>query len=155
MQTWHRFWRLSAFERASLLAAAVGLAATYVGLRLTSFRRWKAVVERFPRGIALNPALDVDAKARMGADLARMEAAAARYLPFRTNCLEQSLVLWWLLRRHGLLADLKIGARKESNHFEAHAWVLFEGRVIGDWSDEHLHFAPFEGSVTPMETQAQ
>lgn len=155
METWHRFWRLSAFERTALLKAAAGLTATYAGLRFAGFRRWKFAVERFTRASALNPALVGDAKARMGADLARMEAAAARYLPFRTNCLERSLVLWWLLRRNGLMADLKIGARKEADRFEAHAWVIFDGGVIGDTSDEHLHFAPFEGSVTSMETQAQ
>lgn len=82
-----------------------------------------------------------------------MAAAAAHYLPFRTNCLEQSLVLWWLLRRRGIAADLKIGARKAANRFEAHAWVEFEGSVIGGAGEEHLHFVPFEGSVASMETQ--
>jgi hypothetical protein len=87
----------------------------------------------------------------VGLDIARMAAAAARYLPFRTNCLEQSLVLWWLLRRRRIAADLKIGARKEANRFQAHAWVDFQGG--GSASEEHLHFVPFEGSVTSMETQ--
>ena len=55
-----------------------------------------------------------------------MEDAAARNLFFHTNCLEQSLVLWWLLRRRGIAADLRIGARKDSDRFEAHAWVEFD-----------------------------
>lgn len=155
MKTWFRFWSLSAFERIAVLEAAGGLVATYAGLRFTGFRRWRAALDRFARVTAPDQSLNASAKARIGADLARMETAAARYLPFRTNCLEQSLVLWWLLRRHGLMADLKIGARREADRFEAHAWVECEGGVIGDTSEEHHHFAPFEGLVKPMETQAQ
>ncbi|MGH9712730.1 MAG: lasso peptide biosynthesis B2 protein [Candidatus Acidiferrales bacterium] len=155
MKTWYRFWSLTVFERIALLEAAGALIATYAGLRVTGFRRWRAAVERFTRGPSVESSFDASAKAKIGEDLARMESAAARYLPFRTNCLEQSLVLWWLLRRHGLAAGLKIGARKEAGRFEAHAWVEFEGGMISDMSEEHLHFVPFEGSATAMETQAQ
>lgn len=155
MDTWHRFWGLSAFQRTVVLEAAAALTATYVGLRLAGFRRCKTALERLTRRASLSRGLDGGAKARMGVELARMQAATARYLPFRINCLEQSLVLWWLLRRHGLLADLKIGARKEAGRFEAHAWVVFDGGVIGDAGEQHLHFAPFAGALTSGETQAQ
>ena len=155
MEIWRRFWGLSGFERVAVLEAAAGLATTWLGLQLAGFRRWKAMVELFSRASVTNSGVDGDAKAGAGQDIARMAAAAARYLPFRTNCLEQSLVLWWLLRRHGIAADLRIGARKEADRFEAHAWVEFEGGVAGGASEEHLHFVPFEGSVTSMETQTQ
>ena len=62
--------------------------------------------------------------------IARMEAAAARHLPFQPNCLEQSLALWWLLRRRGIPADLRIGVRKDAANFEAHAWVEAGGSGI-------------------------
>jgi hypothetical protein len=153
MEIWQRFWRLSGFERVAVLEAAAGLGITWLGLRLGGFRRWKAIVEWSSRAPAPAPAANSEAKAGAGRDIARMAAAAARYLPFRTNCLEQSLVLWWLLERRGIAAHLRIGARKIADRFEAHAWVDFEGGVGGDPSKEHLHFVPFEGSVTSMETQ--
>lgn len=151
MEIWRRFWRLSGFERIAVLEAAAALCLTWLGLRLAGFRRWKAIAEWFSRTPAPTSAVNGEAKAGVGRGIARMAAAAARYLPFRTNCLEQSLVLWWLLRRRRIAADLKIGARKEANRFQAHAWVDFEG--VGGASEEHLHFVPFEGSVTSMETQ--
>jgi len=153
MEIWRKFWRLSGFERVILLGAAAGLTATSLGLRLAGFRRWKVIAALFTHAPALNSVAHGDAKTGAGRDIARMAAAAARYLPFRTNCLEQSLVLWWLLRRQGIPADLKIGARKEADKFEAHAWVEFEGGVAGGSGEEHLHFVPFEGSLTFMETQ--
>ena len=150
MEIWRRLWRLNGFERVAVIEAAAALCLTWLGLRLAGFRRWKAIVEWSSRTPALISDANVETNAGAGRDIARMAAAAARYLPFRTNCLEQSLVLWWLLRRRRIAADLKIGARKEANRFQAHAWVDFEG---GGATEEHLHFVPFEGSVTSMETQ--
>lgn len=153
MEIWRRFWRLSSFERVAVLEAAAALAITWVGLRLRGFRRWKAMAERLALSAKPKSAANGDAQVQAGQDIARMAAAAARYLPFRTNCLEQSLVLWWLLQRRGIAADMRIGVRKEANQFEAHAWVDFEGGVVGGPSEEHLHFVPFEGSVASLETQ--
>jgi hypothetical protein len=82
-----------------------------------------------------------------------MSAAAARNLFFSTNCLEKSLVLWWLLRRRGIAAELRIGARKELGRFEAHAWVEMDSQVMNDAGEEHRHFVPFEGPITVLETQ--
>lgn len=144
---------MTSFERVALLEAAAGLTATWMALRLVGFRRWKAIAERFARAVEAKTATEVDTKAQVGRDVARMTAAAAHYLPFRSNCLEQSLALWWLLRRRRIAADLKIGARKEANRFEAHAWVEFEGCIVDGASEGHLHFVPFEGSLTSMETQ--
>jgi hypothetical protein len=146
---------LTSFERVALLEAAAGLTATWMAFRLVGFRRWKGIAERFARAAGTKSATEVDTKAQAGQDVARMTAAAARYLPFRTNCLEQSLVLWLLLRRRSIAADLKIGARKEANRFEAHAWVEFEGCVAEGASEGHLHFVPFEGSLASVETQTQ
>ena|ERR1700730_13902084 len=155
MEIWRRFWRLTGFERAVVLEAAAALGITWMGLRLAGFRRWKGIVERFARMVAPNSAGNSDAKDIAERKIARMASATAHYLPFRTNCLEQSLVLWWLLRRRGIPADLKIGARKEADRFEAHAWVEFDGGVIGSPGEEHMHFVPFADSVDPMETPSR
>ena len=41
-------------------------------------------------------------------------------------------MLWWLLRRRGIAAELRIGARKEFERFEAHAWVEVDSAVLND-----------------------
>ena len=113
MQRWHRFWQLSGYQRGLALEAGGGLLATWVGLRLAGFRRWKNVLAWLAPSLNTT-ARQADALQRQSAEaIARMAAAAARNFFFETNCLEQSLVLWWLLRRRGIAAELRIGARKE------------------------------------------
>ena len=48
----------------------------------------------------------------------------------RAACLQRSAVATWLLRRHGIDAQLVIGFRPLP--FESHAWVEVDGRVIND-----------------------
>jgi hypothetical protein len=153
MQRWHRYWRLSGCERGVVLEAACGLLATWVGLRLAGFRRWKNVLA----ALAPSPnttARQADASQPDAAQtIARMAAAAAQNFFFNPNCLEQSLVLWWLLRRRGIAAELRIGARKEFDRFEAHAWVEVNSAVLNDATAEHRHFVPFDGPITPLEAR--
>ncbi|MGA7092078.1 MAG: lasso peptide biosynthesis B2 protein, partial [Candidatus Acidiferrales bacterium] len=152
---WQTFWRLSGYERSVAVEAAAALAATWVGLRLTGFRRWKRLLENFVPATAMPTtecAHDQRAAAQM---IARMESAAVRRLFFRTNCLEQSLVLWWLLRRRGMEAELRVGGRKRAGAFEAHAWVSLAGTAIDLTGDTHLHFAPFDGPLNEAEAEVR
>lgn len=74
--------------------------------------------------------------------IARMMKVAARYSLRHATCLERSLVLWWLLRRRGIGANIQIGVRKDSDQIEAHAWVELDGVVINDYPDIGATFAP-------------
>jgi hypothetical protein len=153
IERWKRFWRLSAFERGIVLEATGGLLATWTGLRLVGFRRWERVLAVFtPSATTTGLAQGASESALV---IARMQKAAARNLFFRANCLEQSLVLWWLLRRRGIDAVLRIGARKDSERFEAHAWVELNSRVLNDASAEHRHFVPFERPILSMEARIE
>lgn len=80
---------------------------------------------------------------------ARMVQVAARYSPLRLHCLPRSLALWWLLRRDGLGADLRIGVTPKESGLEAHAWVEYKGLALNDHDDLHEQFAPFHGAITP------
>ncbi len=154
MQTWQRFRRLSGFERGIVLEAAAGLLISWLAVRLLGFRVCRSVFEK-PLAArnswnSKSGEADVLGVARR---IAHLEAVTATNLFFRTSCLELSLVLCRMLRRRGMNADLRIGARKEANRFEAHAWVELGGTVIDGGAAEHLHFAPFEQSESSMETQ--
>lgn len=85
--------------------------------------------------------------------VARWRAAAARHLILKTNCLDRALTLWWLLRRRGVAADLRIGARKEGGRFEAHAWVEVGRVVLDEASGEGSDFEPFESRFVSAEAQ--
>lgn len=152
MQRFRRFRRLSGFERGVVLEAVIGLPIAWLAMRLLGFRICRTVFEksRVAARDSKSPEPDALGTARR---IAHLEVVTAANLFFRTNCLEQSLVLCRVLRRRGLNADLRIGARKEAGRFEAHAWVEVAGNVIDGGGTEHLHFVPFEHSESPMETQ--
>ena len=48
----------------------------------------------------------------------------------RAACLQRSAASTWLLRRHGVAADMVIGFRPLP--FESHAWVEVNGQVVND-----------------------
>jgi Transglutaminase-like superfamily len=167
MNRWHGFHRLSGLERGIVLEAAFGLAATWVGLRLVGFRRWKGVLERVsqartadagPVGAAADGA---HSESSDGTSLAtacltaRTLELAARHLFFQPNCLEQSLVLWWLLRIRSIRSELRVGGRKADDCFEAHAWVECGGAVLSRAGEGHLHFVPFDGPIPDWEPTSQ
>jgi hypothetical protein len=68
----------------------------------------------------------------------------------RPNCLEQSLVLWYLLQSEGVTAPLRIGVRKLQQKLEAHAWVEFAGAPLnqGEWTSPR--YAAFESEFSDL-----
>ena len=79
--------------------------------------------------------------------MARLVRIAAERGVVRANCLEQSLVLQWLLQRQGIDARISFGARKADKKVEAHAWVECSGLALNEDRDVCLHFSPFEGDA--------
>ena len=77
---------------------------------------------------------------------AGVEAAA---IVWRANCLQRSMTLWWMLRRRGQAADLRIGVRSEPERPAFHAWVEQNGVVLNDSPDVADRFAPFSPAVLP------
>lgn len=155
VETWRRFWGLSAHSRGLVVEAAVALTATWIGLRAAGYTRWARVLDGLVPETARGMAAGDPVALGSARAIARFEQSAARHLFLRTNCLEQSLVLCWLLRRRGIGAEVRIGARKDDGRFEAHAWVEFEGTVLNDALEQHRHFSRFEGPITSLETQTR
>jgi hypothetical protein len=72
------------------------------------------------------------------------------YSVFPGNCLSQSLTLSWLLRRRGLEPTLRLGVRLLEQKLDAHAWVVYDGRVLNDTQDVAERFTPLlPGAETP------
>ena len=84
-------------------------------LRTTPFRR----VMRWSAGRPSDPpAGPAEAEA-----IRRSVLAAARRVPWRALCFEQSIAASWLLRRRGLSAQLSYGAATVDGELKAHVWV--------------------------------
>ena len=67
-------------------------------------------------------------------------------LPWEPKCLQRSLVLVWLLRRHGLKPSLAIGIRLQEHALEAHAWAELGGTPVGEVVDPSETFRRFPGA---------
>jgi len=119
-----------------------------MGLRIFGFRRWKTLLERCASAAQRRaPSADPE-RLPEAAHVTRLLSSAARHFFLRTNCLEQAMTLYFLLRRRGIAAELHLGARKRSAGLEAHAWVAYRNLPLNEDHGEHRHFLPFE-SVNP------
>jgi hypothetical protein len=169
------FFSLPSGERRLLLLALIGLPATAVLLRLFGFNRCYAGLRRLVRPRQLIEPAPNMLRAYRIAHLVRL---ANGRLPPAANCLQRSLVLWTLLRRHGVKSDLRIGVRKErppagnrasksaagsatrsrfrlphrfepQPRFQAHAWVEWQGVVLNDTPAVRQRYAAFDRPILP------
>jgi hypothetical protein len=81
--------------------------------------------------------------------LAWATAAAARHHLYTMRCLPRALCLRWLLGRCGIDADLRIGVARQEEGLDAHAWVEWRGRPVGEEAGGAERFAPLEPTSPP------
>jgi len=145
---WERLRRFSALERRArgiFLRAAALLPLISLSLRLRGFRKTQAFLQRL---ISI-PNNEADFSSSDRADLTvSMVRAAVRHSVGHPTCLEESLALWWLLARQGIATELRIGVRKHSEKFEAHAWVERAGTALNEPESLHKHYAAFDAALS-------
>lgn len=110
----------------STAAAALALAATKLGLATLGLARLTRLVEWGCRPAGAAPG-NADGVARTAM---HRVAVAAAFFPGRALCLEQSVALYWLLRRRGLAVRLRLGVNVYP--FLAHAWVEHAGAPLNE-----------------------
>jgi len=147
---WERLRRFSALQRPArvlFLRAAALLPLISLSLRLRGFRKTQAFLQEF---LSL-PGHPADTSASSSAQLTvRMVRAAVRNSLGHPTCLEESLALWWLLRRQGISSDLRVGVRKDGEKFEAHAWVERAGIALNEPEARHQHYAAFDAALASL-----
>jgi len=153
MDKWRKVWRLSWSERRLLVGAAFLLPIVAALIRLRGLRGCQSILARLAP-VRNNPNLIAHSSGEsLARTVARIVRAAAVHGPYKANCLQQSVTLWWLLRRKGLESDLRIGARTGPSGFEAHAWVEFGGLSLNESRDVHSRYTAFDGSINPSEAR--
>jgi hypothetical protein len=65
-------------------------------------------------------------------------ATAGALYPGRAKCLEQSLVLYYLLRSQGIAVNYRQGVQPYP--FQAHAWIEYRGEVVNDIPEHARQF---------------
>lgn len=58
--------------------------------------------------------------------------AACHYHFLRAQCLHRSLIGFYFLKQRGIRVNLCIGVTKDADAFQAHAWLEYEGMVLGE-----------------------
>lgn len=136
------FRAMSPADRKLLLRIWLMLGAVSVLLRAVGFQSTRRFLARFLP--ADRPVSSVSEKAIADARrLGSLARIAACNLPLNTSCLRQSLLVWWILCRRGMAAELRIGV-KISGEFSAHAWVELGGWSVNDSNDVADRFNAFD-----------
>ena len=153
MSSFRKLQRLSANERRLLTQALILLPLTFCGVYALGVTRWRRFLAQIASlGKSSNRSLShISARGTEdGGDSARARAIArivkiaAEHGCYRAKCLQQTLVIWCLLRRNQIEGEIRFGARKAGGELQAHAWVEVEGVALNEDSDVCLHFSPLE-----------
>src|SRR5205823_899665 len=146
VRAWRGWRRASWAERRQFAQMALAIPFMHVAVRVRSFQSTIRWVRQAPaRGTATVSSSDTGAQTMK---LATALRRAALFGPYAGNCLSRSLALLWLMKRHGVDAELCLGARMEEGQLAAHAWVESGGRIINDRPDVREKFAQFRPSGT-------
>ena len=153
---WERLRRFSALERPArrlFLRGAVLLPIVSLSLKTRGFRVTQSKLESSLKKKAAeqNPAEQTN---RMALTV-RMVHAAVRHGIGHPSCLEESLVLWYLLGRQGIESALRIGIRKDDGEFGAHAWVERDGVALNQPDSQHQHYAAFDAEISSRSRESE
>jgi Transglutaminase-like superfamily len=140
-----RIWRLlTEEERSLLMQAIIFLPLVAFSLQLWGMQRTQQALSRLSNSGIYRTS---DVLLIQIQKTSRLVEIAANYIPVWGNCLKKSLVLWFLLRRQGIVSELLIGARRLEGEFQAHAWIEYQGIVINDTPHVRQSFAIFERKI--------
>jgi len=149
MNSFRKARRLSPSEQRLLAQALILLPLTRGAICLLGIKHWQRLLSRLPT--TANPGLsNPEQRARV---IARMVKVAAERRIISANCLQQTLVLWFLLRRHGIDSEICFGARKQAGEVQAHAWVESFGQALNEDQEVCRHFSPFAGVEVALRPQ--
>ncbi len=124
---------LTRAEWGVLLQAWVLLLWVDLGLCLLPFPRLRAWAA--PGGLAYSRDIPAEeALAQIRGIQSLVNSAANNHL-YPMTCLRRSLVLQRMLRRRGILTELRLGVRKEDGQLQAHAWLEYQGQPVGEAED--------------------
>ena len=140
---WLRFWRRPRAEKWLAMQSLTMCLLSVIALRLIGFGRWKRILSTAAGDRKLTDKSVHCDDIKVAEVVYAVVDMVARNTPGGLiTCLPRSLTLWWILRRQGVGAELRMGVRNDGERIAAHAWVVCNGTVIGE--TEHDQFVPFE-----------
>jgi transglutaminase superfamily protein len=149
---WQAFQRYRALDpqaRNLFWRAVFLLPWSAISLRLRGFNKTRAALQKHLAPTAAAKTENCSA-AVVVQTTCRMVKAGAHYGIARPTCLGESLTLWYLLQKQDVPAALRIGVRKVSEKFEAHAWVEYAGAALNQQEEPHQHYAAFDSGFSDL-----
>lgn len=150
INSWRKLKELSGSELMLLIQAFLLLPVVGFGIKCFGFRRFYKAIANFT---SRKDRVQEREGIKQARAIAKLVEIASRYGLYKPNCLQKSLLLWWLLQQRNIESELRIGVRKKAEVLEAHAWVEYQGCVLNDRSDVDQLFAPFAGAILPVEVK--
>jgi len=129
-----------------LLQAWALLLVVDLGLRMLPHRRMQRLVASIR---ADAEEVQADKASATIQHLWQLVGVAARHHLYPMRCLQRALVLQWLLSQRDIVAELRIGVRKDEIGLCAHAWLEHASQPIGETERTMADFVP----LAAMETQ--
>ena len=132
--------QFSSQERADLVRAVMALGKARLQLRyidMTQFQQNQASREKTVQNASPAPQA-----VKLIERVTWATPRAARFVPWRSDCLVQAKAARNWLKRHGVQSEIQLGARKLTDgRMDTHAWLVCEGEIVtgGDITS----FAPF------------
>ncbi len=140
----YRFWKLGGHSQWLLLQAFILLLLVTLFLKFWKVKHTQIVL------LWLLPAPKISLykserifKIKKTVQIVQLAAIHCQW----AKCLPKSLVLWGLLHRQGINSELRIGVRRNTKNFEAHAWVEYEGFALNDTQDVRSRFTMFDSPI--------
>lgn len=155
MQKLRKLRRLGWSEQQILLQAMLMLLLIAVLLRLLGLRRCQSFIAGLLLRRPVVTAAPASATFASALRLSRLVNLAAQQGIYAANCLQRSVVLWWLLGRQGVESQIYLGTRKQAGRFEAHAWVELAGVVLNDTADVRQRYVPFSRAISLAKAESQ
>ena len=145
---WQRFQQYSPTEQGWLAQALILLPFVALSLKVGGLSRtqtWLKWLLKLPT----TPVLTLPETILMprAQKISELVGVAVRYNRPWATCLNQSLLLEWLLRRQHIDSQLRVGVRRNNGKFEAHAWIEYQGHVLNDSNSVAQSYAPFSGLI--------
>jgi hypothetical protein len=133
MNKLRRFLQLSRVERGWLLRAMLWVLGIDLLLNLRGFHWVQTHIVRLGRSAASRKgvsslAWSVDQVERC---VCLVRSATTHHL-YPMHCLTRALTAQALLAREGVDAELRIGVQRAGAQVEAHAWLEYQGRPVGE-----------------------
>ena len=132
----------------SVLSSGLRIAAAYLWLfrarRLMKRARgseWVVGEQGRSRSSTTGPEVTREAWALIKNRVAAISRASRYPVPW-AFCLQRSLALREWLAKDGIFAEVRYGVRRRDGKFDAHAWVVYDGKIINDSVRHVSTFAP-------------